>query len=179
MKSPDQMREEEEKREAEYFELTTKSQLNSQRQTPKSQEKKPEFQQPQPKQPPPQAPPSQKPSNPPPQQPSTTAQKGSSGNSNQNTPRQNPSPANKMEDFSNFFGPTNQPKPSTQPPIPTAINNQPSKQPLSAQNPQKPDFTNFFGASSPTTAPQTTAPQTTAPQTSAPKTPPSIPVPVE
>ena len=176
MKSPDQMREEEEKREAEYFELTTKSQLNSQRQTPKGQEKNPESQQPQPKQPPPQyqAPPSQKPSNPPPQQPSTTAQKGSSGNSNQNTPRQNPSPANKMEDFSNFFGPTNQPKPSTQPPIPTAINNQPSKQPLSAQNPPKPDFTNFFGASSPTTAPQTTAPQT-----SAPKTPPSIPVPVE
>lgn len=173
MKSPDQMREEEEKREAEYFELTTKSQLNSRSQTPKNQEKKPEPQQPQPKQPPSQyqAPPPQKPSNPPPQQPSTTAQKGSSGNSSQNTPKQNPSPANKMEDFSNFFGPTNQPKQSTQPPIPTAISNQPARQPLSAQNPPpKPDFTNFFGASNPATTP---------PQATTPRTPPPVSVPVQ
>lgn len=41
MKSPDQMREEEEKRQAEFYELTTKSQMQAQKTTPRVQEKKP------------------------------------------------------------------------------------------------------------------------------------------
>lgn len=49
MKSPDQLREEEEKRKSDFFQLTAKSQIQQQR-SPKNEEKKPEP--PKPPQPP-------------------------------------------------------------------------------------------------------------------------------